>query len=76
MLGQRSRQWARIGPALGQHLVFAGSVDRPHCVSHIAGCEDITTVAQLIEPKDNLVTVDIKNRFHHIKRSILFTEAI
>ena len=36
MLGQRRRQWASIGPALGRCLVFAGSVDRPHCVSHIA----------------------------------------
>ena len=27
----------------------------------------VKTVAQLIEPKDNLVTVDIKNGFHHIK---------
>ena len=25
---------------------------------HITGCEDIKTVAQLIEPKDDLVTVD------------------
>ena len=25
---------------------------------HIAGCEDIKTVAPLIEPKDDLVTVD------------------
>ena len=29
MLGQRRRRWARNGPALGQRLVFAGSVDRP-----------------------------------------------
>ena len=66
MLGQRRKWWARIGQALGQHLVFAASVDRPHCVSHITGCEDIKTVAQLIEPKDDLVTVDIKHGFHHI----------
>ena len=59
MLGQRRRRWARFGIALGQRLVFAGSVDRPNFVSHIAGCEDIKTVAQLIEPKDDLVTVDI-----------------
>ena len=58
--GRLGRRWAKIGPALGQRLVFAGSVDRPHCVSHISGCEDIKTVAQLIEPKDDLVTVDIK----------------
>ena len=25
-----------IGPALGQRLVFSGSVDKPHCVPHIA----------------------------------------
>ena len=32
-----------------QRLVFAGN----HiCVLHITGCEDIKTVAQLIEPKD------------------------
>ena len=24
-----------IGPALGQRLMFAGSADKPHCVSHI-----------------------------------------
>ena len=60
MLGQRRRRWARIWPALGQRLVFAGRFDRPHCVSHIAGCEDIKTVAQLIEPKNDLVTVDTK----------------
>ena len=35
MLGQRRRRLASIGPAFGQRLVFAGSVDKPHCVSHI-----------------------------------------
>ena len=30
-------------------------------------CEDIKTVAQLMESKDDLVTVDIINGFHHIK---------
>ena len=58
MLGQRRRQWARHAPALGQRIVFAGSVDRPHLCLHITGCEDIKTAAQLIEPKDDLVTVD------------------
>ena len=48
------------------------AVDRPHFVSHIAGCEDIKTVAQLIEPKDDLLTVDIKNGFHHIKIHSLY----
>ena len=38
--------------------MFAGSVDRPQSGLHIAGCEDIKTVTQLIEPEDNLVTVD------------------
>ena len=59
MLRQRRRRWPRIRPALGQHLLFAGSVDRPQiCVLHITGCEDIKTVAQLIESIDDLVTVD------------------
>ena len=58
MLGQRRRWWARIRPALGQRLVFAGRVERPHCVLNIAECEDITTVAPLIESEDDLVTVD------------------
>ena len=44
-------------PALGKRLVFAGSVERPHCVLNIAGCEDIKTVSPLIESKDDLVTV-------------------
>ena len=96
-MGQRRRRWASIEPALGQRLVFPGSVDKPHYVSHIGvvlernnkfcliqnlmqvrvvndscckvtfQCEDITTVAQLTEPEDDLVTVDLKNSFHHIK---------
>ena len=72
MLGQRRRpsRWARNGPALGQRRVFAGSVDRTHYVSHIGGCGDIKTVAQLIEHKVDLVTVDIKNGSHHIKIQI------
>ena len=53
-------------------IVFAGSVHRPHYVSHIAGCEDNKTVAQLIEPIDDLVTVDIKNVFHNIKIHIIY----
>ena len=55
MLSQRCRRWARIGPALGQRLVFAGSVDMIHYVSHIAGCEDIETGAQLIEPEEDFL---------------------
>ena len=47
--------------------MFSGSVDKPHYVLHIAGGEDIKTAAQLIESKDDLVTVDIKNGFHRIK---------
>ena len=46
--------------------MFARCVDRPHCVSHMAGCEDIEAIAQLIKPKDDLVTVDIKKEFNHI----------
>ena len=72
MLCQRRRRWAIIGLALGQRLVFAVSVGRSHYVSHIAGCEDIKTVALLIEPKDDLVTVDIKNGFNHIKIHSLY----
>ena len=35
MLGQPRRRWAKIGPALGQRLVFAGSVDTSHlCFEH------------------------------------------
>ena len=84
MLGQRRSRWATIGPALGQCLTLAVSVDKQHCVLHIAvvpkrnnkfrwiqnlrpvrvvndscckvtfQCEDIKTVAQLIEPRDDL----------------------
>ena len=54
-----------------QRLLFSGSVERPHCVLHIAGCED-KTVAQLIEPKDNLITVDVKNGLHHINIHSLY----
>ena len=35
-------------------------------------CEDIKTVAQLIEHTGDLVTVDIKNGFHHIKIHSLY----
>ena len=31
-LGQRRGRWASIGPAMGQRFVFAGSVDKLHCV--------------------------------------------
>ena len=54
MLGQRRRRWATIGPALGQRLVFAGSVDSPHLYFAHHRCGDIKTVAQLIEPRDDL----------------------
>ena len=33
--GPASQTVASIGPELGQRLVFAGSVDKPHCVLHI-----------------------------------------
>ena len=69
MLGQRRRRWAGIVPALGQNLLFAG-VLTGHIVFRT--CEDIKTVAQMIDPKDDLVTVDIKNGFHHIKTHSLY----
>ena len=47
MVGQRRRRWARIGPALGQCIVFCTSPG-----------EDIKTVAQLTAANDDLVTVD------------------
>ena len=50
------------GPELDQHWVnvssLLGLLTGHICVLHITGCEDIKTVAQLIEPKDDLVTVD------------------
>ena len=52
-------RWASIGPALSQRLVFVGSVDKPHYVSHIAVCEDNKTVAQLIGPKDDITLITI-----------------
>ena len=51
MLGQRHRRWARIGPALGQRLVFAGSVVRPHCVFNIAGGEAFAPVQSQFTPQ-------------------------
>ena len=57
--------WASVadgGPKLNQHWVnvacLLGVFTGPICVLHITGCEDIKTVAQLIEPKDDLVSVD------------------
>ena len=38
MLGQRRWRRASIGLALSQRPVFAGSVDKPHCVSHVSTC--------------------------------------
>ena len=46
---------------IGQHWVNVScllGVTGHICVLHIIGCEDIKTLAQLIEPKDDLVTVD------------------
>ena len=61
MPDQRRRRWARLAE-LDQHwvnvvcllVVLTGHI----CVLHITECEDIKTVAQLIEPADDLVTVD------------------
>ena len=57
--------WASVadgGPELDQHWVnlscLLGVLTGHICVLHITWCEDIKTVAQLIEPKDDLVTVD------------------
>ena len=48
------------GPELNQHWVNVSCLlgVSTHYVLHISGCENIKTVAQLIEPKDDLVTVD------------------
>ena len=59
---QHRRRWPNIYQTLGrgrlalpnpQHVLTSHI-----CVLHITGCEDIKTVAQLIEAKDDLVTVD------------------
>ena len=44
------QHWVNVSCLLG---VLTGHI----CVLHITGCKDIKTVAQLIEPKDDLVTV-------------------
>ena len=50
------------GPELDQHwvnvLCLLGVLTSHICVLHITWCEDIETLAQLIQPKDDLVTVD------------------
>ena len=60
--GFRLSHVADGGPQLDQHSVnvscLLGVLTGHICVLHITGCEDIKTVAQLIEPKDDLVTVD------------------
>ena len=57
--------WFYAGPAsqtVGQNWVndscLLGVLPGHICVLHITGCEDIKTVAQLIEPKDDLVAVN------------------
>ena len=57
--------WASVansGPELDQHWInvslLLGMLQGHICVLHITWYEDIKTVAQLIEPKDDLVTVD------------------
>ena len=57
--------WASVadgGPELDQHwfnvLCLLGVLTDHICVLHITWFEDNKTVAQLIEPKDDLVTVD------------------
>ena len=56
--------WASVvdGAELDQHRVnvsyLLGVLTGHICVLHITGCEDIITVAQLIAPKDDFVTVN------------------
>ena len=57
--------WASVadgGPELDQNWVnvscLLGVLTGHICVLHITRCEDIKTVAQLIKPEDDLVTVD------------------
>ena len=57
--------WASVadgGPELDQHWInvscLLGVLTGHICVLHITRCEDIKTVAPLIEPEDDLVTVD------------------
>ena len=57
--------WIYAGPAsqtVGQNWIsigcLLGEMTGHICVLLITGCENIKTVAQLIEPKDDLVTVD------------------
>ena len=58
MLGQRRRRWARIGPALGQRLVFVGggggsttlkyivsTVHRSHLLTLITKAIDTTSIS-------------------------------
>ena len=70
--------WASVadgGPELEQHWgnvsCLLGVLTCHICVLHITGCEDIKAVAQLIEPKDDLVTVDHLpvNKSRHSKAS-------
>ena len=57
--------WASVadsGPELDEPRVkfscLLGVLTGHICIFHITRCEDIKTFAQLIEPKDDLVTVD------------------
>ena len=70
--------WASVadgGPELNQHCdnvsCFLGVLTGHICVLHITGCEYIKTVAQMIEPKDDLVTVDhlLGSKFWHSEAS-------
>ena len=58
MLGQRRRRWDRIFQHWVNVSCLLGVLTGHICVLHITGCEDNKTVAQLMEPKDDLVTVD------------------
>ena len=58
MLGQRRRRWAELDQRWVNISFLLGVLTGHICVLHITGCEEIKNAAQLIEPKDDLVTVD------------------
>ena len=55
----------------GQHWRPVGVVN-DSCCKVTFQCEDIKTVAHLIEPKDDLVTMDIKNGLLWLTRIFFF----
>ena len=58
---QHRRRWLDIYQTLGRcrlALPDPQLLTAHICVLHITGCQDIKTASQLIEPKDDLATVD------------------